>query len=141
MLKQMLAITAITTCSFTASCAFASVDNTPKPGGVLPLKPGVFVAKGQDCADPANAGIRIYDGKGIHGSATHACVAKIVKRTGKRYVVDQSCIDTPAGDGPRRVARESILVQDALTFIAGEGSKATSFTYCPVSELPSWLKQ
>lgn len=141
MLKRMLVITAITTCSFSAVCAFASVDNTPKPGGVLPIKPGVFVAKGQDCADPANAGIRIYDGKGIHGSATHACVAKIVKQKGKRYVLDQSCIDTPAGDGPRKVARESILIKDALTFIAGEGVKATSFTYCPVSELPSWLRQ
>lgn len=141
MLKEKLAFTAISVYCLTSGCALASVDNTPKPGGVLPLKPGVFVAKGQQCADPANAGIRIYDGKGIHGSATHACVAKIVKQTGKRYVVDQSCIDTPAGDGPRRVARESILIQDALTFIAGEGLKTTSFTYCPVSELPSWLKQ
>lgn len=141
MFKRMLVSTVITACSFTAGCAFASVDNTPRPSGVLPLKPGVFVSKGQDCADPANAGIRIYDGKGIHGSATHACVAKVVKQTGKRYVIDQSCIDTPAGDGPRRVARESILIQDALTFIAGESSKATSFTYCPAPELPSWLKQ
>ena len=141
MFKNRLAITAIIVCSFTSGGVLASADNTPKPGGVFALKPGVFVAKGQDCADPANAGMRIYDGKGIHGSATHACVAKIIKKTGKRYVVDQSCIDTPAGDGPRTIARESILIQDALTFVAGEGVKATSFTYCPASQLPSWLKQ
>ena len=141
MFKNLSAIATITVCSLTSGCALASSDNTPKPGGVFPLKPGVYVAKGQECADPANAGIRIYDGKGIHGSATHACVAKVIKKTGKRYSVDQSCIDTPAGEGPRVVARESILIQDALTFVAGEGVKATSFTYCPASELPSWLKQ
>ena len=141
MFKNLLASATITVCSLASGCALASADYTPKPGGVFPLKPGVFVAKGQDCADPANAGIRIYDGKGIHGSATHACVAKVIKTTGKRYIFDQSCIDTSAGDGPRVVARESILIQDALTFVAGEGVKATSFTYCPASELPSWLKQ
>lgn len=139
-LGKMLAIAAMAAAGSTAGTALASADTSLKPGGVFLLKPGVFVADGQRCSDPANAGIRIYDGKGIHGSATHACVAKVVEKRGNRYLVDQSCIDTPAGDGPRTVARESIVVQDALTFVMGKGRKAAKFSYCPASELPSWLK-
>lgn len=32
-----------------AGAAFASVDTSPKPGGVYRLKPGIYVAKGDSC--------------------------------------------------------------------------------------------
>ena len=117
----------------------ASADTSPKPGGVFLLKPGVFVSKGQSCADPANAGIRVYDGKGIHGSATHACVAQIIEKKGNRFIVDQSCIDTPAGPGKRTVERQTVVIEDALTFVVGKGAKAEQYHYCSPSQLPAWL--
>ena len=36
-----------------ATGASASVDTSPKPGGVYRLKPGIYVARGADCRSPA----------------------------------------------------------------------------------------
>lgn len=119
----------------------ASSDESPKPGGVFQLKPGVFVANGQSCADPASAALRQYDGKGISGSATHACKAVVVKQTGNRFTVDQSCIDSATGPGPRTSERQSVTVTDALTFVLRANGNTTTYHYCPNSQLPSWLKQ
>ncbi|WP_263263299.1 hypothetical protein [Pseudomonas sp. RIT-PI-S] len=138
-LQTMVLVTAVA-CTLAAAHATASVDLSPKPGGVFLLKPGVFVTTGQTCEDPANAGIRWYDGKGIHGTATHACIATIVAKKGKRFTVDQSCVDTPAGEGPQRVERQTITIEDALTFVIGRGAKATRYRYCPTYELPAGLK-
>lgn len=127
--------------SVSAANVNANSETSPKTIGVLPLKSGVFVSNGQSCEDPANAGIKQYDGKGIHGSATHLCIAKIVKHNGSQYTVDQSCIDTPAGDGPRVTVRQDVTVHDALNFTWGTGKKAVRYRYCPASQLPSWLKK
>ncbi|WP_342655357.1 hypothetical protein [Pseudomonas sp. F3-2] len=123
------------------AASVASADTSSSARGVLPLKHGVFVSKGQSCADPANAGIKHYDGKGVHGSATHLCLATVIEHKGNHYTVDQSCIDTPAGDGPRVTARENVTVHDARNFTWGTGDKAVRYRYCPESQLPDWLRQ
>lgn len=120
--------------------ANAEVDTSPKPGGVFKLKPGVYVSQGQSCADPANAALRIYSGKGIRGSATHDCVARIVKARNNRFTVDQSCIDTPAGTGKRAIERQTITVSNALEFVLENGGHSSTYHYCPTYELPDWLR-
>ena len=75
------------------STAAASADTSPKPGGVYPLKPGIYVAEGSECGAPANAAIRQYDGKGISTAHTRACKATVKKRKSNNFTVDQSCID------------------------------------------------
>ncbi len=111
-----------------------------RPGGVLPLKPGIYVQEGATCGDPPNAAIRVYDGSGLSGSATHACRAQILSHDGERYTLDQSCIDTAAGDGPRTTERQVISVADALTFTLATDRYSARFRFCPPRELPGFLQ-
>lgn len=122
-----------------ASHAMASVDTTAPPGGVYKLKPGIYVAKGSDCASPANAAILQYDGKGLSGAHSRACKVTVRSRKGGRYTVDQSCIDAGAGPAPRSVQRQQVTVRDALTFTQTIKGRATSYAYCPVDQLPKGL--
>jgi hypothetical protein len=126
-----------------ASGALASADTSPKPGGVYPLKPGIYVAKGSDCGAPANAAIRQYDGKGLSTPHTRACKATMRKhkRGTSSYTVDQSCIDAGAGAAPRVVQRQQIVVQDALTFTQLIKGDRTTYQYCPVYQLPIDLQK
>lgn len=132
----MILITAV----IIPALASAEVDTSQAPGGVFRLKPGVYVSKSQPCSDPANAGIRVYDGKGIRGAATHSCVAKILNQVGKRFTVDESCTNTPTGPGKRITERQIITVSNALQFAIYERRKATTYRYCPVYQLPESLK-
>jgi len=121
--------------------ASASVDTTPRPGGVYRLKPGIYVAKGSSCGAPANAAIRRYDGRGLSGAHSRACRATVLSRKGTRYTVSQSCIDAGAGPAPRVSERQTITVQDALTFTQKTRGPATTYSYCPVYQLPADLRK
>jgi hypothetical protein len=124
-----------------ASAAVASVDTSRKPGGVYLLKPGIFVEKGASCREPANVSIRQYDGKGISTAHTRSCIARILSRRGSTYDVSQSCIDAGAGPAPRVVEKQTVAVQDALTFSLGRGRNATTYRYCPINQLPLDLRR
>ena len=121
--------------------AWASVDTSPKPGGVYRLKPGIYVEKGTDCAAPANAAIRQYDGKGISTAHTHACKAVVKSRKGKRYTVDQSCIDAGTGPGKRFKERQVVISDDALTFQQTISGNTATYGYCPIDQLPAELQK
>lgn len=124
-----------------AASAHASVDTSPKPGGVYKLKPGIFVEQNTDCGSPSNAAIRQYDGKGISTAHTRACKATVRSRRGKTYTVDQSCIDAGAGPAPRFTQRQQIVVQDALTFTQVIKGERATYRYCPVYQLPKDLQK
>lgn len=124
-----------------AASAQASVDTTPKPGGVYKLKPGIFVEQHTDCGSPPNAAIRQYDGKGISTAHTRACKATVRSRRGKTYTVDQRCIDAGAGPAPRFTERQQVVVQDALTFTQIIKGERTTYRYCPVYQLPKDLQK
>lgn len=121
--------------------AVASVDPSSKPGGVYRLKPGIYVQKGISCASAPNAAIRQYDGRGISDPHSRSCRAQVLSRTGKRYVVTQSCIDAGAGPGRRIAERQTVTVPDALTFTIKARGPGTTYRYCPVSMLPADLKR
>jgi len=125
--------------------SWASVDTSPKPGGVYKLKPGIFVDKDSPCESAANASIRQYDGKGISTAHTHACKATVRSRKQGRsattFTVDQSCVDAGAGKAPRFVERQQVIVDDALTFTQIVGKSRTTYRYCPVYQLPKDLRK
>jgi len=124
-----------------ASSSFASVDTSPKPGGIYRLKPGIYVAQDAACESPANAQIRQYDGKGISTAHTRSCKATVRTRKRDTYTVDQSCIDAGAGPAPRFVQRQQVTVRDALTFTQAIKGDRTTYRYCPVYQLPKDLQK
>jgi hypothetical protein len=111
------------------------------PRGVLPLQRGVYVMAGDDCTAPANAGLRFYDGRGISGTATHACETIVRSQDGDRFDLDQSCIDTPAGDGPRTVEPQVVTVHDERTFTLSTDRGTTRFSHCPDEAVPPYLRE
>lgn len=119
----------------------ASVDTSPKPGGVYRLKPGIYVAKDSTCESAPNAAIRQYDGKGLGTAHTRSCKAVVRSQRRGTYTVDQSCIDAGAGPGRRRVQRQQVIVRDALSFAQVIGGERTSYRYCPVYQLPADLRK
>ncbi|WP_296944323.1 hypothetical protein [uncultured Massilia sp.] len=142
MKKQLFPTIAILAAALgAASAAVASVDTSPKPGGVYRLKPGIYVNDKVDCGAPANADIRQYDGKGIATAHTRACRVTVRSHKRNTYTVDQSCIDAGAGPAPRRSQRQQVIVQDALTFTQVIGRDRTTYRYCPVYQLPEGLQK
>jgi len=123
-----------------AGTAVASVDMSPRPGGVYRLKPGIYVARGESCRSPANAVIRQYDGRGISGAHSRACRVTIRSHRSNRFVVDQSCIDAGSGPAPRSTERQTVTVHDALTFTQATGGTGTTYRYCPIDQLPAGLR-
>ncbi|MGE7204392.1 hypothetical protein ACQKJZ_01800 [Sphingomonas sp. NPDC019816] len=123
-----------------ATAATASVDTAPRPGGVYPLKPGIYVEKGVSCGTAPNVAIRQYDGRGISSAHSHACRVRILSRKGRRYDVSQSCIAAGMGPAPRFTERQMITVTDALTFTLRMRGAGTTYRYCPVHMLPPGLR-
>lgn len=122
------------------TAATASVDTSPKPGGVYRLKPGIYVQKGTACASAPNAAIRQYDGRGISTPHTRECRARILSRRGDRYEVSQSCIDAGAGPAPRFVERQTVGIRDALTFDIKTRGPTTEYRYCQPYMLPAGIR-
>lgn len=120
--------------------AAASVDRSPAAGGVYRLKPGIYVQKDVPCSSAPNAAILRYDGRGISDAHTHACKARILSHKGSRYTVSQSCIDAGAGPAPRVEERQTVTVQDALTFNLRTHGSGTTFRYCPSYMLPAGVR-
>jgi hypothetical protein len=118
----------------------ASVDTSPKPGGVYRLKPGIYVQNGVECGSPPNAAIRQYDGKGISDPHDRACRVQVLARRGNRYTVNQSCIDAGAGPAPRTTERQIVTIPDALTFTVQTRGPAITYRYCPIDMLPKELR-
>lgn len=119
----------------------ASVDTTPRPGGVYRLKPGTYVQREAACGSAPNAAVRRYDGRGISDAHTRACRARVLSRKGNRYAVEQSCIDAGAGPAPRIRERQTITIADALTFTLRTNGPGTTYRYCPASMLPAGLRE
>lgn len=134
--KRMGALAAV----MVASAASASVDTSPKPGGVYRLKPGIYVQKGVDCGSAPNAAIRSYDGRGISTAHSRSCRARVLSRRGTRYEVQQSCIGAGSGPAPRISERQTIDVVDALTFTIRSRAGGMAYSYCPAYMLPAGLR-
>ena len=129
----------VSACSFGTS-ASASVDTSPKPGGIYRLKPGTYVADSAACEAATSADVRTYDGQGIATARSRACKARVLTRKGSRYTVEQSCTDTGTGQGRKRTERQKILVNTALDFTQTVEGRSASYRYCPVYMLPRSLR-
>jgi hypothetical protein len=109
-------------------------------GEVLALQHGIYVDQSQRCSNPANAGIKSYDGKGLSTAHTHDCLLSVRSKKRNTYMLTQRCVD--AGAGPAPVVREEmeVAVINSRKFIFTQGHQATTFNYCPPSALPLGLK-
>src|SRR3546814_2357749 len=77
--------------------ASASVDSSPKPGGVYRLKPGLYVQKDVACAHAPNAALRRYDGRAISDAHSRGCRARVLHRNGDHNTVTQPSFHARAG--------------------------------------------
>ncbi len=112
----------------------AATRASPGGTGPLPLTRGVYVADGSDCAHPANAVVRVYDGQGISGSTTKDCRVTVNSRDRSAYRVSNSCVNTY--DGSRAAVDQTVTVPEATHF-ALDG---TRFGLCPAGEAPESLR-
>jgi hypothetical protein len=134
--KTVIGLTALAS----ATTGTASVDTSPKPGGVYRLKPGTYVQKDVPCETAPNGAIRQYDGRGISSAHSRACRALILSRRGSRFEVSQSCIGAGARPGPRFTERQTVSVADALTFTIKTRGSGTTYRYCPSYMLPAGMR-
>lgn len=139
-MKMLLGSATIALAALTVAPAGASVDRSPKPGGVYRLKPGIYVQKETECADAPFAAIRRYDGRGISDPHSRACRVRVLSKRGATYQVEQSCIDAGAGPAPRVSERQTVAVADALTFSIRTRGPATTYRYCPAYMLPAGMR-
>lgn len=102
------------------------------PEVTLPLQQGHYVISGTDCANPANAAWRIWNGEGLSGSSTRACRAEVTDRDGSTYSVTQSCEDTYSGE---RSTRDFTLTTTVLGFTMD----GQPFALCPAETRPDWM--
>jgi hypothetical protein len=124
-----------------ASLGVAGTDTSSVADGVYPLKPGIYVAQGSNCAAPAQAVVRQYDGKGIRSTSTRDCRAAVREQQVNTYTVDQTCLDTSVGLGRRFVQRQVVTVRDALSFTQALGKDSVTYRYCPAEQLPAGLRK
>jgi hypothetical protein len=115
---------------------------SPAPPPVsLPLTPGVYVDEAQTCADPAFAGLRTFDGRGIGSAHTRACRATIASKSGSAYVIDNSCLDAGSGPADRSSERLNVTIHDRSHFSVRTAAGAGRYRLCPVAELPAALRR
>jgi glyoxylase I family protein len=107
---------------------------------ILPLKHGIYVDASQSCTDPANAGIRQYDGTGLNTAHTHGCVLQVRARKGATYTVAQRCIDAGTGQAPFVDEEMEVSVVNEGKFLFKKGKTTTPFHYCSSPALPAQLE-
>ncbi len=101
----------------------------------LPLTPGVYVLEGADCRNPANAAFRVWNGRGLSGSATKDCRATVLSRAGERYTLRNSCVNTY--DGSRTPETITLRVPDQVHFAVGDNR----FRSCSMAQVPASLRE
>ena len=103
---------------------------TSDENGVLPIPTGLWVVAGEDCANPANASWRAYDGNGLVGAQSATCEFTNVVQDGRRYIIDQTCVATY--DGSRSSIRSTVEIQAPKRFGLLEDGEELSqdFNWC-----------
>lgn len=101
----------------------------------VPLTPGVYVFRGTTCENPANVAWRVWDGKGLSGSSTRACRARILSQDGNTYTLRNTCQNTY--DGSRSDETFIMTVTDQVHFSV----KGQSFASCSMAQVPASLRE
>ena len=117
---------------------FGPASNGEVEDNRLALEPGLYVIDGSDCADPANAGLRVWTGSGLEGSATSGCTFEVTSRDGMEYIGRQSCTNT--ADGSQTTTDLSIEILEPGSIVLTEADETTHLTLCPEGEVSEWVK-
>ena len=123
-----------------ASNVFASVDNSPKPGGVYKLKQGIYVGGSENCEAPSNKELRKYTGSGLDSIHSRACKVVVIARKANRYNIEQRCTESVGQSRRQGVERQVVIVRDALTFSQTLNGVSTTYNYCAPYQLPNSAK-
>lgn len=115
----------------------ARQNATDGAAGPLGLMKGVYTS-GNDCGSIANAGLRIYDGVGLSGSATKNCRTRVVSRSGPTYRIANDCSATY--NAQRSTQTFTIRVSGSSRFTLSDGETGT-YNYCPVGQLDPVMRK
>lgn len=98
--------------------------------GPLPIPTGLWVIAGEDCASPANAAWRVYDGLGLYGASSRMCRIGAAAEQGGRHVIDQTCV--ASYDGGSETHRDTVIIQAPRRFslIEDGETEAQDFNWC-----------
>ena len=99
--------------------------------GPLPIRLGLWVAAGEPCDDPANAGWRVHDGTGLRGAASTRCEIDAARaQADGSLLVSQLC--TATYDGSQSTVRDRITVASPRRFTLLEDgeTEAQDFEWC-----------
>lgn len=107
----------------------------PLKSAELPLTPNVYVLEDSPCENPANAAFRIWNGRGLSGSATKDCRSTILSREGETYTIRNDCVNTY--DGSRTPETLTIRVPDQVHFTL----KGNRFRSCSMAQVPAALRK
>ena len=102
--------------------------------GPLPLTRGVYSRDGSPCRQPANAAVRIWNGRGLSGSATRACRSTVTERSGTSYQLRNSCENTY--DGSRTSEALTVNIPNPSRFKLGDAG----YRLCPPAEVPAGMR-
>ena len=95
-----------------------------------PLLSGVYVREEIGCAAPPNAAFRVFDGRGLSGSASRDCRFTVETREGDLYGGPNLCTETY--DGRKVAVALSLRVLDIDRFRLAEGGTLEgTFRLCP----------
>ncbi|MGB3740399.1 MAG: hypothetical protein WA948_13740, partial [Pontixanthobacter sp.] len=98
---------------------------------------GVYTAGG-DCGSIANAGLRIYDGTGLNGSATKNCRTLVTAGSGGSYDIANDCMDTYTKRRTTQNLRLTTTAPDRFTLSMGESG---TFKHCPANTLDPAMRR
>ena len=113
---------------------FAADQTDASRAREVPLTPGIYVAEGESCRNPANAGWRGWDGDGLVGSSTKDCRATIVSQSGDDYRLRNRCENTY--DGSRSDETLTMTVIDQVHFTI----KGQRFASCSTGQVPASIR-
>ena len=131
------AVTALTIPGYDPATAPPATASTAGGTGPLGLRKGVYTSGG-DCGSIANAGMRMYDGTGLAGSATRDCRSRVLARSGPAYTIANDCVDTYTGK--RSTQDFTITVKGSSRFTLSDGESGT-FDYCPTDQLDPMMRK
>lgn len=120
----------------TSPTGVATIPASVESGNTLdiPLDQGVYVLSDSGCNNPANAAVRVFDGRGFSGSATKNCRVSVTSQDGRSYEIANDCEDTYSGD--RSTTSDSVSVIDSTRFsYTDEGESGMTYRLCPNLDL------
>lgn len=106
---------------------------TTADAAVLPLRPGIFVLRGQPCANPPFAAMFNYDGREFTYPHASQCTSAILSHAGKTYRRRETCAALGDGSPARSITTISIYEIRSQTEVRVRDTAhhGAAYRWCP----------